>query len=124
MKRYEVYYKDDFGNVVPALDQQADDGEWVLYEDAQAEITQLRLEFRLAEEGLANYAQEVQQLKARAEVDLKEGLAQEQEIERLRKDLFMAHAELCEGSACGCFCDDCKAYMTGGSSEPQPAEHK
>jgi hypothetical protein len=45
------------------------------------------------------------------------------EIERLRKAVFMAHAELGEGSACGCGCDDCKAYITDGSSEPQSAPH-
>jgi hypothetical protein len=52
VKRYEVYYKDE-----------ADDGEWVLYEDAQVEIAQLRGTLSLAEEGLANYAQELAQIK-------------------------------------------------------------
>lgn len=60
----------------------------------------LRGELSLAEEGLANY---------------------QQEVKRLRKELFMAHADLGQGDACGCLCDDCKAYMTGSSSEPQTA---
>lgn len=39
-------------------------GNFVLYDDAQAELAQLRGNLSLAEEGLANYAQEVEQLKA------------------------------------------------------------
>jgi uncharacterized small protein (DUF1192 family) len=39
-------------------------GNFVLYDDAQAELAQLRANLSLAEEGLANYQQEVERLKA------------------------------------------------------------
>jgi len=44
--------------------EKSDEGVWVLYESAQAQIAQLRGSLSLAEEGLANYAQEVERLKA------------------------------------------------------------
>lgn len=38
MKRYDCYYKDDFRQEYPALSKPAEDGDWALYEDAQAAI--------------------------------------------------------------------------------------
>lgn len=82
-----------------------------------------------AREGLANYAQEVEQLRARAEVDLKEGLAQEDEIARLRAALetYGSHGISCpkaglfpptEGVGYVCTCGFEKAC----SREPQTCD--
>lgn len=66
------------------------------------ENNRLRQELSLAEEGLANY---------------------ELEVQRLRKAIFMAHAEMGEENACGCICDDCRAYITG-DSHPHPTTNE
>lgn len=42
MKRYDCYYKDDFGYNSPALSKEVEDGDWVRFEDHEAEIRRLR----------------------------------------------------------------------------------
>lgn len=44
------------------FEKASDDGVWVLYEEHRATVANLRGNLSLAEEGLANYAQEVQRL--------------------------------------------------------------
>lgn len=41
MKRYELYYLNDFGDDCPARSREADDGEWVNYEEAADRIYKL-----------------------------------------------------------------------------------
>lgn len=54
MKRYELYYKNDFGDEYPAHCREEDDGEWVNYEEAMTRIRELVAE--LAEEREAHDA--------------------------------------------------------------------
>lgn len=62
MKRYAVTIDNYNGAWRSGVDE-SHTGPWVKYEDVQAQLAQLRGELTLAEEGLANYAQEVADLR-------------------------------------------------------------
>lgn len=95
MKRYRV----DFGYGRYFFDER-EDGDWVRFEDHEARVRQ---ELSLAEEGLANYAQEVERLTLHKDVAQKHIDALTNQYERLRITLEGISAcstcEMCQGAA-------------------------
>lgn len=107
------------------------DGTWVRYAEVQSELTQLRGNLSLAEDGLASAAQQI--------IDLENsGQAMQAEIERLQPfekaalytqgggDLAgIQQARLTWALACQCTCDACETLnnaiqkAVGGSPEPR-----
>lgn len=52
MKRYDCYYTNDFGNDYPAFSKEKDDGDWISFEDAQAEVADMAQTIKLLRDGL------------------------------------------------------------------------
>lgn len=44
MKRYRTYYTNDFGDYYPAFPEEDPEGDYVLYNEAQAELDSLKAE--------------------------------------------------------------------------------